>query len=127
MISVDIGTTSTKTVLFRETSAIIQQANYGYDSVTPSVYITVQDTEKLIEAVLGSIAEVMHLSNIDSKDVSFISFSSAMHSVIAVGEDNEPLTACITWADNRSHAWTEKLQYDGHGHHIYSKTGTPIH
>ena len=127
MIGVDIGTTSTKAVLFRETGEIIQQANYGYELFTPNVSIAEQDPEEIFEAVLDSIAEVMHLSNIDSKDVSFISFSSAMHSVIAVGEDNEPLTACITWADNRSHAWTEKLQYGGHGHHIYSKTGTPIH
>src|SRR5699024_9221089 len=105
--------------LFRETGEIIQQANYGYELFTPNVSIAEQDPEKIFEAVLDSIAEVMHLSNIDSKDVSFISFISAMHSVIAVGEDNETFRDGITWADNRSHAWTEKLQYDGHGHHIY--------
>src|SRR5699024_3003024 len=88
--------------------------------------IAEQDPEKIFEAVLDSIAEVMHLSNIDSKDVSFISFSSAMHSVIAVGEDNEPITACITWLDNRSHAWTERLQYDIQEHNNYLKIGPRI-
>src|SRR5699024_12265524 len=104
MIGVDIGTTSTKAVLFRETGEIIQQANYGYELFTPNVSIAEQDPEKIFEAVLDSIAEVMHLSNIDSKDVSFISFSSAMHSVIAVVEDNETLSACIKLADSRCNA-----------------------
>ena len=33
-----------------------------------------------------------------------VSFSSAMHSLIAVDEQIKPLTQCITWADNRSSA-----------------------
>src|SRR5699024_2767838 len=86
-----------------------------------------QDRHNISEPVLASISVVMHISNIYSKDLTFTIVSSAMHSVNGLGEDNEPLTDCITWADNRSHAWTEKLHYDGHGHHIYPKTGTPIH
>ncbi len=54
-------------------------------------------------------------------------FSSAMHSIIAVDEKGKPLTRCITWADNRSASWAEKIKNDMNGHEIYLRTGTPIH
>ena len=57
-----------------------------------------------------------------------VSFSSAMHSLIAVDRELKPLTPCITWADNRSAAYVHMLRevsYDGH--QIYRDTGTPIH
>ena len=127
MIGVDIGTTSTKAVLFRETGEIVHKANFGYELSTPNVSIAEQDPEDIFEAVVSSISEVMHESKINPKELSFISFSSAMHSVIAIDENDNPLTACITWADNRSYLWAEKLQNDSRGHAIYSKTGTPIH
>ena len=33
-----------------------------------------------------------------------------MHSVIAMDENDQPLTPCITWADNRSEAWAHKIK-----------------
>ncbi|MBJ8206534.1 gluconate kinase, partial [Bacillus cereus] len=53
--------------------------------------------------------------------------SSAMHSVIAMDENDHPLTPCITWADNRSEAWAHKIKDELNGHEVYRRTGTPIH
>ncbi|API92919.1 gluconate kinase [Virgibacillus pantothenticus] len=127
MIGVDIGTTSTKAVLFRETGEIISQDNNGYELYTPDVSTAEQDPEEIFQAVLLSITNVMQHSQIDPKDLSFISFSSAMHSVIAIDEKDKPLTRCITWADNRSSEWAKKIKDKHNGHEIYLKTGTPIH
>lgn len=127
MIGVDIGTTSTKAVLFRETGEIISQDNNGYELYTPDVSTAEQDPEEIFQAVLLSITNVMQHSQIDPRDLSFISFSSAMHSVIAIDEKDKPLTRCITWADNRSSEWAKKIKDKHNGHEIYLKTGTPIH
>lgn len=56
-----------------------------------------------------------------------VSFSSAMHSLIAFDADWKPLTRVITWADARAVKYTEQLKSSGVGQEIYSKTGTPIH
>ncbi|MGE0995291.1 FGGY family carbohydrate kinase, partial [Bacillus sp. GMa5/2] len=64
---------------------------------------------------------------VQPSDILCVSFSSAMHSIIAVDEKGEPLTRCITWADNRSASWAEKIKNDMNGHEIYLRTGTPIH
>ncbi len=61
------------------------------------------------------------------KKIAFISFSSAMHSVIAMDDNDEPLTRAITWADNRSEEWARKIKSEYNAHGIYERTGTPIH
>ncbi len=127
MLGVDIGTTSTKAVLYTEKGQIIEQENIGYPLYTPDISTAEQDPDEIFQAVIKAIANTMKKSEIPPANLSFISFSSAMHSVIAVDEDNQPLTKCITWADNRSEAWTRKIKEDLNGHEVYRRTGTPIH
>jgi gluconokinase len=50
-----------------------------------------------------------------------------MHSLIAIGENGQLLTRSITWADNRSVKWADKLKQNQKGHALYRRTGTPIH
>lgn len=127
MIGVDIGTTSTKAVLFEENGSIIAQANEGYPLHQPSPSVAEQDPEQIWNAVINTIAAVMRQSGIQPDKVLFVSFSSAMHSVIAVDNGGIPLTACITWADNRSAACAARLKNELGGHEIYLRTGTPVH
>lgn len=127
MLGVDIGTTSTKAVLFTESGEIVQQENIGYPLYTPDISTAEQDPEEIFQAVVKSISNVMSLSRIAPDKLLFISFSSAMHSVIAIDENDQPLTQCITWADNRSEAWARKIKQELNGHEVYKRTGTPIH
>ena len=127
MLGVDIGTTSTKAVLFTQQGEIIQQENKGYPLHTPDISTAEQDPDEIFQAVLHVISKVIAKSNISSEDLQFISFSSAMHSVIAMDDHDQPLTQCITWADNRSEAWTRKIKEEMNGHEVYKRTGTPIH
>lgn len=125
MIGIDIGTTSTKAVLYSEKGKVIEQENIGYPLHTPNISTAEQDPEEIFQAVLQTIANIR--KHHKDKKPSFISFSSAMHSVIAMDENDQPLTPCITWADNRSEAWTQKIKKEWNGKDIYKRTGTPIH
>lgn len=127
MLGVDIGTTSTKAVLYRETGEVIIEENNGYKLHTPDSNTAELNPDDILQAVIKSIGNVMKTSGIDPKNLSFISFSSAMHSIIAVDEDDQPITSCITWADNRSAKWAQKIKDEFDGHNIYLNTGTPIH
>ncbi|TJY44621.1 gluconokinase [Cohnella pontilimi] len=127
MIGVDIGTTSTKAVLFEENGKVVTQASQGYPLHTPNASVAEQDPDQIFQAVLYSVQTVMNQSPASAGQVLFVSFSSAMHSVIAVDADGKPLTACITWADNRSAEWSDRLKRELGGHEIYLRTGTPIH
>lgn len=125
MLGIDIGTTSTKAVLFSEKGQVIHKENIGYPLYTPNISTAEQNPEEIFQAVLQAISNIR--KNHPDKELSFISFSSAMHSVIAIDENDQPLTRCITWADNRSEAWAHKIKDEWNGHEIYKRTGTPIH
>lgn len=127
MLGVDIGTTSTKAVLYTEEGEIVHQENVGYPLHTPDIGTAEQDPEEIYEAVLQVIEQNMKQTQIPVEKLLFISFSSAMHSLIVMDENDEPLTACITWADNRSEAWSRKIKEELNGLEVYKRTGTPIH
>ncbi|WP_054958334.1 gluconokinase [Paenibacillus dakarensis] len=127
MIGVDIGTTSTKAVLFTENGKIIAKSDGEYPLHTPAPAIAEQDPDEIFKNVIASVKGVMDASGIRPEQVLFVSFSAAMHSVIAVDENGKPLTRCITWADNRSAKWSARLKKELGGHELYLRTGTPIH
>ncbi|MEK0317767.1 gluconokinase [Cohnella sp. 56] len=127
MIGVDIGTTSTKSVLFEENGHIVAQTTAEYPLYTPTPVVAEQDPDQIFAAVLQTLRDVMEKSGVEAGRVLFVSFSSAMHSLIAVDADGKPLTRSITWGDNRSAAWAERMQADGTGLALYLRTGTPIH
>ncbi|MBY0098416.1 gluconokinase [Mesobacillus maritimus] len=125
MLGIDIGTTSTKAVLFTDKGDVIHTENIGYPLYTPDVTTAEQDPEEIFQAVLQAVSSIT--KHHSEKAISFVSFSSAMHSVIAMDENDQPLTNCITWADNRSEAWAHTIKTELNGHEIYKRTGTPIH
>ncbi|WP_338044365.1 gluconokinase [Paenibacillus pinistramenti] len=127
MIGVDIGTTSTKSVLFKQDGSILASAHAEYPLYTPSADIAEQDPEQILAAVIETIRQVMLRSAAAPEQVMFVSFSSAMHSLIPVDAGGRPLMRGMTWADNRSAGWTLKLKQELGGHDIFLRTGTPIH
>ena len=84
-----------------------------------------QDPLEIYHAVVRGIRGVMDKSGAAPAQVLCVSFSSAMHSLIAVDRDLNLLTRCITWADNRSASYVGKLKTEYDGHQIYLNTGTP--
>ncbi|PET55526.1 gluconokinase [Bacillus sp. AFS001701] len=127
MIGVDIGTTSTKSVLFSVDGSVITSHGIEYPLYSPTPETAEQDPEEIFQAVINTIKHVIETSRVHPNEILFVSFSSAMHSVIAVNKEGKPLTKCITWADNRSSQWAEKIKNEMNGHEIYLRTGTPIH
>jgi gluconokinase len=62
-----------------------------------------------------------------SGSVAAITFSSAMHSLIALDAQGRPISPCILWSDKRSATIAEQLKKTATGRDIYQQTGTPIH
>ena len=127
MIGVDIGTTSTKSVLYDENGQFIMKHNIGYTLNTPNVETSEENPDELFDAVLMTVKYVMRESKIAKEDLKLISFSAQMHSLIAMDDKHQRLTENITWADNRSARYAEKLKNEHDGLTIYQRTGTPIH
>ena len=127
VIGIDIGTTSTKAVLFTEKGNTVCGHAVEYPLYTPTTAAAEQDPEEILSAVIKTVREVIARSGIAPAKLICLSFSAAMHGLIAVDAKGELLTKSMTWADNRSAKWAEKIKQEQHGHEIYLRTGTPIH
>lgn len=127
VIGLDIGTTSTKAVVFTVTGETKGIGNVDYTLQVPRPTWAEQDPEVIFAAVLTSLREAITRAGIEKRDIAAIGFSTAMHSLIAVDATGAPLTNSIIWADSRSVKQAERLKQDGTGTAIYLRTGTPIH
>lgn len=127
VIGVDIGTTSTKALAFDENGWEAAGHHVEYPLLAPQPLAAEQDPKQIYRAVITCIKTAIQSGGIDAARITCVSFSSAMHSLIAVDKDGKPLTQCITWADNRSEPWAQRIKRELGGHAIYLRTGTPIH
>lgn len=127
LIGVDIGTTSTKAIVFSSSGAIKGMGNRGYGILVPKPTWAEQDPEAIFAAVISAIRDAVEQAAVSKQAIAAVGFSAAMHSLIAMDAKSYPLTNSIIWADNRSVAQTEQLKQDGIGHALYLRTGTPIH
>lgn len=127
IVGVDIGTTSVKAVVYDRAGAVCGHHSIGYPLHSPAPSIAEQDPEEIFTATVRAIAGAVAAAGAAPRMVAGVSFSAAMHSVIAVNADGQPLTPSITWADNRATPWAERLRSEMDGRSIYLRTGTPIH
>lgn len=125
VIGVDIGTTSTKVVAFDQKGQAQASANHGYPLIQTQPDMAEEDPVAIFEAVCDGLREVV--SQIDAKAVRGISFSAAMHSVIVMDANDQPLTRVLTWADNRGAKFADRLRDTPQGKAIFAHTGVPIH
>ncbi|WP_017733086.1 gluconokinase [Nafulsella turpanensis] len=127
IIGLDIGTTSTKAIAFDVAGKLLVENQVGYPILTPQPDFCEQDPDVIFNAVLQGIRFITQKLNSKEYELLGVSFSSAMHSLIAMDKEGKALTHSITWADTRSKNIAEALRGTPLGHEIYMKTGTPIH
>lgn len=127
-VGVDIGTTSTKVIAYDREGEILAEESGSYDLDSSRPGRAEQDPDSILEVVLDSLAEVVRSTRESGADeVSCVSFSAAMHSLLALDRDGKPLTPSLTFADNRAVEQASKIKRDFDGQDIHRRTGTPIH
>lgn len=121
LLGVDIGTTSTKAVAFDAEGRSHPSSARSYPLLEPSPGQEVQDPAQVIDAVVHAIREALS----GSLPVRGVAFSSAMHSLIGIGDDDRPVTQLLTWADDRAVEQAARLRREHP--RLHARTGTPLH
>lgn len=127
VIGVDIGTTSTKSVVFDMKGHVLATHGVEYPLFNPKPSWAEQNPQTIFNAFIDSVSVSIQKANITAQQIVGIGISTAMHSLIAVDENCDPLTQVIVWADNRSVQQSKKILNEYNGMEIYKRTGTPIH
>ncbi len=124
ILAVDIGTTSTKGLVVQSDGEVLSSSHRAYITSYPQPGYAEQSADELWNAVKQVIIE----SGERYRDqISGISFSCAMHSLLVVDEKGNALSPVIIWADTRSAALAKALRTSDEGKRMYITTGTPIH
>jgi len=123
-LGVDIGTTSVKAVAFDAAGKVLVKQAVTNTTIHPKENYSEQDPEEVSAAVMFCIDTVIAQLKCNPQ---FISFSAAMHSLIAVDEKGKALTNCILWSDNRSAEIATVLHMRGSAKNIYQRSGVPVH
>ena len=103
------------------------EASAGYPLLEPQPGHAEQDPEAILEAVVASVREAAQEAEAGGARVAGLSFSSAMHSLLALDEAGRPATPSIIWADTRAAPQAERLRADPIGLALHQRTGTPVH
>jgi len=127
IIGMDIGTTSTKAVLYDLKGTVITNTSESYELHRDAMGMAEQEPEDILTAVTTTLKRM--ISQIDWKKdrLRTVSFSSANQSLIALDENYQPLTRIITWGDTRAAPAAKKIKNSDQGQELYERTGTPIH
>ncbi len=123
-VGIDVGTTTTKAVAFDKNGNVLSQFSSGYGMTHPHPNWSEQNPEEIYEAFQKCLGVIVPPSLADKI---IVSFSSAMHGLIAIDADGKPLTNLILWADNRATELANRLKPTDLGQELYHRTGIPIH
>lgn len=126
IIGVDIGTSGTKAIVLSASGQVLDRTYEAYPTICEQPGQSELDPERLLEAVIKTLALAIGRMN-DPRDAMGVSFSSAMHSLLAVDRSGNPLTKLLTWADLRSKSEAARIRHTEAANRIYEHTGTPIH
>lgn len=124
LLGIDIGTGSLKGLAVDKTGTVLSTQQFSYPLIQDTEDQCEQDPNLIWQALIMCIHKLV--SDLQSNP-SGIVLSSAMHSLILMGENDVPLTNIITWADNRAGNIAERIQKSAMGEMLYEQTGTPIH
>lgn len=123
---IDLGTTHLKVVLTDGQEQVLWQKKWPVQSLQPHQGWQEQDPLAIRAIIMRALRELAAV--IPPRASRCIAgFSTAMHALLLLDKNDQPLTSIITWADTRSQPQAASLRHTSQGRHIYLLTGTPIH
>ena len=102
ILSVDLGTTSCKTVLFDTDFNVVATAKRAYDTSYPHAGWAEQPAYQWWEALRENTQEVLEKSAIDPAKVIAVGIDAFSTTVLPVDQDGDPLRPGLIWMDRRA-------------------------
>lgn len=108
-MAIDIGTSSTKTIITDEKGQILASSQREYDIQKPHVSYAEQDFNIIWNYVKETIWQVLSESGIKPIEIKAISYSGQMHGLVMVDQNGELVRDAIIWCDQRSGEQVEQV------------------
>ncbi|MBO9565320.1 MAG: gluconokinase [Niastella sp.] len=128
IITIELGTNGIRVFAFDLSGRVIGSMKGYYPTFHTEPDHSEQDPEQIFITTLYVMKNLLNEYIHPKKyKVACICFSAAMHSLLAVDKNGNPLGNAITWSDNRAKKEALELRNSKAGKNLYAATGTPIH
>ncbi|SEN14340.1 gluconate kinase, FGGY family [Chitinophaga rupis] len=128
IITIELGTNGVRVFAFDLSGHVLHSMKGHYPTFHTDPDHSEQDPEQIFITTLYVVKNLLNQYIYPKKyKVACICFSAAMHSLLAVDKNGNPLGNAITWADNRAKKEAQELRRSALGSSLYAATGTPIH
>ncbi|ETY73661.1 gluconokinase [Lactiplantibacillus fabifermentans] len=125
IIGIDVGTTSTKAVLYNTDGKIFGYENKLYPLIQTTPDTAEEDPDVIFKATIDALAGVSKKAT--NGRILGVAWSTQQHSLLGLDADFKPTTKVITWGDNRAEKVAAQMDADGRGLALYKRTGLPTH
>ncbi|MFW6139192.1 MAG: gluconokinase [Spirochaetota bacterium] len=127
IIALDMGTTSTKGILYRINGDIEAIRSQDYSTYYPALSLVEQDPDDVLRAVIQVVGKLMKESALRPQDVSALVFGGILHSMIPVDRHCTVLNRALIWADLRATEQSGELQSRLDKEEVRERTGCSLH
>ncbi|MBN1776487.1 MAG: xylulokinase [Clostridiales bacterium] len=104
LLGIDLGTSGTKTVLFRRDGSVVASSTVEYPMDQPENGWAEQAPEDWWNAAVQTISAVLRKSGVNPGDIAALGISGQMHGLVMLDGAGEVLRPSIIWADQRTGA-----------------------
>ena len=102
LLGIDLGTSGTKTVLFRSDGTAMAAHTVEYPLYQPQNGWAEQEPSDWWRAVQETVQAVLHKSGVAAADIAGVGISGQMHGLVMLDERGEVLHRSILWCDGRT-------------------------
>jgi glycerol kinase len=126
VISLDVGTSSMRAILYNKYGEILVSFGYEYHTVFPRPSYVEQDPATWEYAAVKVLSDMAEYINDKGIFASVISVTSQRASLIPVGATGKPLYNAIMWQDKRTIDICHRLENEYGLKYLYRKTGLRV-
>ncbi|MET7486177.1 gluconokinase [Streptomyces sp. NPDC005538] len=127
VLGIDLGTTATKVVAVDGAHRLVSTVERPAPMRTARDGEAVHDPEAVLAGVIEAVRESAGACAQQGLAVAGLSFSAALHTLLALDASGTPLTPALSWADTRAADVARRLRADDRGAELHRATGTPVH
>ncbi len=127
ILSLDQGTTSSRSILFNEKGDSVGVAQKEFRQIFPQPGWVEHDPEEIWSTQYGTMAEALAKANITMKQIAGIGITNQRETTVVWDrKTGKPIYNAIVWQDRRTAAYCDELKAAGHETMIRNKTGLVI-
>lgn len=127
ILSLDQGTTSSRTIVFNNKGEIVSKAQYEYEQIYPKAGWVEHDPEEILKSQLRSLAEALINGGIEAKEIAAIGITNQRETTILWDKrTGKPIYNAIVWQCRRTASMCEELKAEGLGDYVKEHTGLII-